>query len=97
MLSPPMRRPCLPRGSLTYVTLFSWPRPNERKFCRRTGITAIGTQVARYASRDGPGYYHLQYKYEVDGKTYRRFIYVGSDNTNTRPFCYAKPPRKRRS
>lgn len=69
--------------------------PGRRKRILRDNAyhTVIGTQVTKYAGRDSSGHYHLQYKFEVDGKTYRRFIYVGNDNKTKRPFYYVRNPR----
>ncbi|MGN1306398.1 MAG: hypothetical protein ACI4V3_01865 [Faecousia sp.] len=69
--------------------------PSKRKKILRDNAyhTVIGTQVTKYASKDSSGDYNLQYKYEVNGKTYRCFICVDKDNCSKRPLYYVKNPR----
>lgn len=77
---------------IVYGILFSGTR-RKKALRDHTYNTVIATEVTKYAERHDDGHYHLLYKFEVDGKTYRRFVELTKDNMPTLPLYYLKNPR----
>lgn len=80
---------------IVFIDLFTFAPFRNKKIISSGDYKIVeAEQITKGATKDDNGYYHLLFKYTVDGKEYKKFIVTQWDNDLTRPMYFHKNPKR---